>query len=386
MGNFEKFHLGWLDYDVAFAGERSTHRLGPAETQTANSQGLFVILPDKEVTEDLGAPYAGDHFYYSGSGNNLDHFMYRQFNLPANATLTAQVRYQIELDWDYAYVIASDDGGATWTNVETNLSTDTDPNAQNFGNGITGSTGGDWVALSANLSGFTGPTLVGFRYWTDVAAVESGFQVDEIAVSGAPVDGAESDTGWTYDPEDGFRVTTGLESAFYFNAYVAEWRTYWGFDESLRTGPYHFGYLDDPLLQNWVDHFPYQDGLLISYWDGSQSDNSTSAHPGEGMILPIDSHPKALMRPDGVPWRARIQSYDSPFGKQRTDAILLHHLSTPSRHRSLPPVAVFDDNKQYWNPLTPTAGVKNPDTNTRIIVKDMNNNTGVMTVEVRPTR
>src|SRR5690606_25016791 len=31
MGAWEKFQLGWLDYDVAFSGERSKHRLGPAE-------------------------------------------------------------------------------------------------------------------------------------------------------------------------------------------------------------------------------------------------------------------------------------------------------------------------------------------------------------------
>jgi immune inhibitor A len=385
MGNWEKFQLGWLDYEVAEAGTASLHKLGPAERQTANAQGLFVLLPDKEVTVELGAPYAGEHFYYSNNGNDMDNFMYREFDLPANATLTAQVRYEIELDWDYAYAIASSDGGATWTNLETNLSTDTSPNGQNFGNGITGDTGGAWVELTADLSAFSGPTLIGFRYWTDPATVGLGFQVDEIAVTGAPVDGAESDAGWTFDPaEGGFRVTTGTETAFYFNAYVAEFRTYWGFDESLQTGPYHFGYLDNPALQNWVDHFPYQDGLLINYWDSSQTDNSTSAHPGEGLILPIDSHPATMYRPDGVPWRARIQSYDSTFSKQRTDAILLHHLSVPSPQPSKPAVPVFDDNNQYWNPETPTAGVINPDTNTQIIVRSVSAS-GVMTVEVKPT-
>ena len=110
---------------------------------------------------ELGDPYAGEHFYYSGNGNDLDHAMYRAFDLPAGAMLTAQVRYEIEVDWDYAYIIASDDGGATWTNLETNLSTDADPNAQNFGNGITGSSGGNWVTLTADLSGHTGSTLLG---------------------------------------------------------------------------------------------------------------------------------------------------------------------------------------------------------------------------------
>ena len=383
MGNWEKFQLGWLDYDVAESGVRSTHRLNPAEFAGNHDQGLFVLLPDKEVVVALGDPYAGEHFYYSGNGNDLDHAMYRSFDLPANASLTAPVRYEIEVDWDYAYVIASDDGGATWTNLETNLSTDTDPNGQNFGNGITGSSGGNWVTLTADLSGYTGPTLLGFRYWTDGAVVEAGFQVDEIAIAGSPVDGAESDAGWTYDPEGGFYVTTGTESSYYFNAYVAEWRTYWGYDAGLRDGAYNFGFLDNPLLQNWVERFPYQDGLLISYWDDSQSDNNTGEHPGEGLILPIDAHPQTMVRADSVPWRPRVQAYDSPFGRQRTDAITLHRNSQASHHPSLRGVPVFNDNIQYWNPETPTAGVMNPDTNTRIVVRSENLNRGVMVVDVR---
>ena len=384
MGNWEKFQLGWLDYEVASAGERSLHRLNPAEYQSNHAQGLFVLLPDKEVVLDLGDPYAGEHFYYSGNGNDLDNRMVREFDLPANATLTAQVRYEIELDWDYAYVVASNDGGATWTNLETNLSTDANPNGQNEGHGITGSSDGNWVQVTADLSSFSGPTLLGFHYWTDSYVAEPGFQVDEIAVSGAPVDGAESDAGWTYAPEGGFYITTGTESSWYFNAYVAEWRTYWGYDESLRDGPYIFGYWDPPLW-DWVDHFRYQDGLLINYWDGSQLDNDTSLHPGHGLILPIDAHPQTLLVPGGWVAAGRYQSYDSTFGKQRTDGFQLHYDSAPWREKSRPAVSVFDDNKQYWNAQTPQAGFMNPDTNTRIIVRSVNNNSGMMVVEVRPT-
>jgi immune inhibitor A len=385
LGNWEKFQLGWLDYDVAFAGERSWHRLGPAETTTQHSQGLFVVLPDKEVVTDLGEPYAGDNFYYSGMGNDLDNWMYREFDLPSNATLTAQVRYDIEVDWDYAYVVASDDGGATWTNLETNLSTDTDPNGQNFGHGITGNSGGEWVELTASLSGWSGPTLLGFRYWTDGAVVNAGFMVDDIAVTGSPVDGAESDAGWTFDPEDGFGVTGGGNvSAFYFHAYVAEYRRYWGFDESLRTGPYNFGWLNDPDLQNWVEFFPYQDGLLISYWDTSFLDNDVSLHPGGGLILPIDSHPQTMYRgDDGLPWRPRVQSYDSTFGIWRTDAITLHRNGEASHHPSRPAVRTFNDNIQYWNPETPMAGVMNPHTGTRIRVLGVSQSGNFMGVEVR---
>ncbi len=33
---------------------------------------------------------------------------------------------------------------------------------------------------------------------------------------------------------------------------------------------------------DYVDHYAYQQGLLISYWDTSQANNNVSEHPGQG--------------------------------------------------------------------------------------------------------
>jgi immune inhibitor A len=353
------------------------------------------VLPDKEVVTTVADPYSGEYFYYSGSGNNLDNFMYKEFNLAAASSLTAMANVQIELDWDYAYLVVSTDGGANWTSVETNLSTNSDPNNQNFGEGITGDSGG-WVSLTADLSAYTGDVLLGFRYWTDVAAVEPGFMVDDIAITGYPLDGAESDTGWTYSPEGGFRRTTGTETGFYFNAYVAAFRQYRAYDEGLNTGPYNFGFQDNSSLLNWVERFPYQDGLLISYWDSSQSDNNVGTHPGEGLILPIDAHPATMWR-DGAMgsqfpfWVGRIPAYDSTFGMQPTDALELHVNSVPNYYPSQPAVPIFDDNIQYYNPEpgfpeTGWNGVRNPHTGTQIRIKSVSAHGSFMQVEVRPSK
>ena len=192
MGAWEKFQLGWLNYQVGRAGEKAEFKLGPMETNTKQAQGLFVILPKKAVTSNIGAPYAGANYYYSGAGDSLNSYMYKSFELPAGATLAAKVKYNIELDWDYAYVVVSTDNGATWTPVTTNLSTATNPNGQNFGNGITGASAG-WVDLTANLP--AGNVLVGFRYWTDSNTGGFGFMVDDINITGYPTDGAETDCG-----------------------------------------------------------------------------------------------------------------------------------------------------------------------------------------------
>jgi len=225
--------------------------------------------------------------------------------------------------------------------------------------------------------------LLGFRYWTDSFVANKGFMVDNIEVTDYPLDGAESETGWTFD---GFRITTGTESGYYFNAYVAEFRQYMGYDDTLRTGPYSFGYLDNPELIKLAERFPYQDGLLIHYWDASQPDNSTSTHPGRGMILPIDAHPELMYLPTGGIWGNRLQTYDSTFGLEPTDELNLHWFGVEFYQPSQPAVPVFDDNNQYYKPENPIGGVINPQTGTQIRVKSVSAHGNFMQVEVRPSK
>jgi immune inhibitor A len=382
MGDWEKFQLGWLNYEVAYAGQQSTHKLGPMEFNTKQAQGLIVVLPKKSVVSNIGAPYAGTSYYYSSAGDNLDNFMYKSFNLATKSTLAAKVKFNIELDWDYAYLVYSKDNGATWIPIKTNLSTTTDPNGQNKGFGITGISG-DWVEMTANLP--AGNVLLGFRYWTDANTGGFGFMADNIKVADFPIDGAETDAGWTYAPTTGFHVTTGTESALFNQYYVAEYRTYKGYDSTLKVGPYFFGYLDNSLLQNYVDHFPYQDGLLINYWDTSQANNQTAVHPGKGLLLPIDAHFTALRNVNGTVWRNRIQTYDSTFGLEATDAINnLHVNSVLSPIPSLPAVPVFNDTMSYYDPANPQGSVMNPNTGTQITITGYSALGNFMQVQVGP--
>jgi immune inhibitor A len=380
FGVWEKFQLGWLNYDVAVAGQNSAHKLGPAEYNTRQAQGLFVILPDKEVTEQIADPFSGEYFYYSGSGNELDNVMYKAFTLPAGASVTAKVNVAIEYAWDYAYLIISTDGGATWASVETNLSTTDDPNGQNFGYGITGSSGGNWIDLTADLSAYTGDVLLGFRYWTDAYVVEPGFMVDDIAITGYPLDDAESDAGWTFG---GFSVTTGTESAYYSNYYVVEFRQYRGFDAGLANA-YQF------VGGNWVDHFAYQDGMLVSYWDLSFTDNNVGANCAAGrcggLLLPVDAHPEAMLCADGTIWRNRVQTYDATFTFDPTDSFTLYCNGEASFIPSLPGVSVFDDNNSYYDPTNPMGSVITPQTGTQIIIRNFSAHGDFMQVQVTPSK
>ncbi|MDN3482440.1 immune inhibitor A [Arthrobacter sp. APC 3897] len=180
-------------------------------------------------------------------------------------------------------------------------------------------------------------------------------------------------------------VTLPRDAAGNGRYYIAENRQYMGYDGTLETGPYNFGWaLSAP---DTVEHYPYQNGMLITYWNAGQRNNNTSQHPGAGLVLPVDSHPRSLVWSDGAYARNRIQSYDATFGKEATDPISLHRetaagmttLNVPSQ----PGVAVFDDTNPnaYYDPANPQASVVVAGTGTKIQVIQSNPK-GMMTVRV----
>jgi immune inhibitor A len=406
MTTWERWELGWLNAAVFQPGDKSARlTLGPSEFQTTQPQAAIVNLPDQIVTNEIGKPFAGSKFFYSGTNDDLDISMLKPVTLPAGASLTAKVRYNIEEDWDYAYLVVSTDGGKTFTNVATNLSVNTSPNGQNFGNGITGvSTNGDWVTLTADLSAFSGNVLIGFRYWTDGAQQGTpdapytpGFSADEIAITGLATDGAETDTGWTFVKP--FRITTGTEDTPYPHAYFVENRQYIGpdrlrvgFDWGLKTSPYNTGGGSVPAT--WRERFPYQDGVLIWYWNSEFANNNVGDHPGQGEILPVDAHPGLLHWSDGTLMRPRIQSYDATFGVKKTDSITLHQAGVPTTIPSQKAVPTFDDTQNWWTASDPADAtsfykaewnsVKVPNTGARVDVRGAANSQGYVNIEVTP--
>ncbi len=145
-------------------------------------------MPDKQKTTTIGTPFAGSYFYHSGAGNDLDNNMTRPITLGAGPiSLSFQGRWQIETCWDYAYVEVSTDGGATFNSIPTSASDSGNENGQNFGNGITGTSGSPkvcdafgtpvWTPVTADLSAYANSTIqLRFRYWTDGAAVGTGYE------------------------------------------------------------------------------------------------------------------------------------------------------------------------------------------------------------------
>lgn len=110
--------------------------------------------------------------------------------------------YDIESDFDYAFVAASVDGGETWTTLPAGSTTTENPNGNNLGNGFTGKSGGgdvaEWIEEEVSLADFAGKQiLLRFEYVTDDAVNGVGFLVDDFSISGTNFsDDAESDGDW----------------------------------------------------------------------------------------------------------------------------------------------------------------------------------------------
>ena len=386
MNAWDKLQLGWLNYDTAKAGVNSWHKLGLAEYNTKHKQGLVVELPEKAVTTEIVTPAEGETQWWSGSGNDLKNTLTRSVDLTgtSSASLTLDGWYDIEADYDFLYTEVSTDGGANWTAVDGTF--DGQPIQRD---------GSDKPALSGTvdaygklvypLDAYAGQKIdLRFRYQTDGGLAMKGFTADEIAVTadGETLfsDNVETeDAAWT---ADGFTRKGASFTQDYAQYYIAENRQYESYDKTLKTGPYNFGFSDRP---NWVEHYAYQNGLLIWKWDTSQADNNTSQHPGTGLVLPVDSHPTALKWKDGTLMRNRFQSYDSPFSLYRTDGMTLHKADVAKYVPGSKGVSVFNDRKNdYYDPENPTGGVKITDTNTKIKILKEARNGSTIELEVGP--
>jgi immune inhibitor A len=353
LASWNKLQLGWLSYVNVQAGDKKIVNLGPEEYNTRNWQAAIVTLPDKKVITDLGAPFAGQKQYFSGNRDSLDTSLSRTIDLStaSTAAMTLKGRYNIEEGYDFLTFEASTDGGTTWATLDGTVGGAAFPRTSAGTPALTGEEA-VWSDIVVPLDGYAGrkPT-VRLHYVTDGGVSAGGFFGDDISVvtdgRAGPVDGAEGTPTWT-----GFSVVGATSTATYPNFYIAGSRSYITYDKYLQTGPYNFGWAS--TKPDWVEHFAYQQGLLISYKDDSYHDNNTATHPGGGENLVVDAHPEPFAKPDGTLYRSRIMGYDAPFGLRTADSMVLHTDGTPDTIKGLPAQPLFDDTRQYYYPENPT--------------------------------
>lgn len=312
MGPWEKLQLGWLDYSVVNPGTTdAAFTLSPAALQAdGQDQALVIDVPDEPVVQEYVTP-TGGHAWWTSSADDLNTTLTRTLDLSAvrSATVQAKAWYDIEAGYDYLYGEYSTDGGLNWTTAGT----------------LSDTSSGRWTTLKYSIPGGNAATMFRFRYQSDGGVHLAGAFLDDIVVkSGGTTlftdDVEQGDHVWT--AEGGFKTSTGSETSSGDRYYLVENRTYVGYDDTLRTGPYQFD--KAYTAPDHVERFPYQDGMLVWAVDETYTDNNTIDHQGHGLALPVDARPAKFTYPDGTAPSNRRQPFDATFGTQQLDPVALH--------------------------------------------------------------
>ncbi len=203
-------------------GEDSVHQFAAdyIEVKLGEGDAVFSFDGGEAVKAIANEPHSGRGQWWSGRGDAIDSTLTGEFDLTGleSATLTFWTWYDIEKHWDYAYVMASSDGGGTWQILRGRQTSDENPLGLAYGPAYTGKSGdGDspaWVEESIDLSPFAGQKiLLRFEYITDEGVNLDGWAIDDIAIPElAFLDDGEEDHPWR---AQGFqRLTAPLPQRF----------------------------------------------------------------------------------------------------------------------------------------------------------------------------
>lgn len=189
------------------------------EQRTVNQYGVDYILFDctdgaytlyfqgaRQVGVVPADPYSGEYAFWSNKGDESDMRLTQSFdfsNVSGPLTLSYRTWYDLETDYDYLYLLSSQDNGQTWQFLITPGGTAEDPSGNSYGWGYNALSGGgdvsEWVEQSVDLSQFAGKqVLLRFEYVTDAAVNGEGFLLDDITIpeTGYFSDFEQDDGGW----------------------------------------------------------------------------------------------------------------------------------------------------------------------------------------------
>lgn len=351
-------HGATVNFDD-ITSEGITGLLDQAASKGTNNDAIRINLPDKEQV--ITVPTSGEYAYFSGSGNDLFNRMIISADLSGATTATAKFKawYDIETDWDYAYVYGFDAEGNFLGFLAGNITTDTDPNGQNRGNAITGQSNG-WVDAEFDLTAFAGKQItLYFLYETDGYVSNPGLYIDDFSVETDLGATAQANADDANEPFyfAGFSADKGINYTPHY--YLAEWRTHQGVDAGLS----HINVAGETMVFN--------EGLLLWYVDNAFSENWTGIHPGDGFLGVVDADQHTARWDDNSAASTRYQIHDATFSLDKSNKMYLdlkdrYGISMRDNFTKRNPV--FDDSAQYTTPDMPDAGRNIPNYGLKIRV------------------
>lgn len=173
-----------IDYvDLICSGQRTLKFEGVSEVN---------LLPED--------PHSGDYAFWSNQGDESQMTLSRSFDLTqvnGPVELKYWTWYDIETDYDYLYLQASEDG-ENWTLLEPPACTSENPTGANYGCGYNG-VSGEWIEEKVDLSAYAGKQVwLRFVYVTDAAVNGEGMLIDDVSIPaiGYQIDFELDEGGW----------------------------------------------------------------------------------------------------------------------------------------------------------------------------------------------
>ena len=181
-----------IELDAGANDDTIIHFAGPSETP---------LLP---------TAVPGGACWWSNRGDSISSTLTANIPVPPppgtdapEPALSYRYWHSIESEWDYLYVAASRDGGATWQVLPATGATESNPVGNGYGPGYTGKSAG-WQTATVPLSAYAGAEiLLRFHYVTDDAIHGPGACLREIQAPGGNDDDNDNAAGVVWQA-DGF--------------------------------------------------------------------------------------------------------------------------------------------------------------------------------------
>ncbi|MCI0797980.1 MAG: immune inhibitor A [Chloroflexi bacterium] len=191
----DKGVYGYSELDVGARVRKFIDRFGDFESEIPQYSVEYVELTSltgplslrfrgQSVNTLLPVDLGSQNCWWSNAGDNINSTLTRTLDLRDldRATLNYQVWYNLEAQWDYAYLEISTNDGRTWDILETPNTSPENPVGNSYGPGYTGDSLG-WITESVDLTTYAGREVrLRFQYVTDDAINGVGLCLRQIFI------------------------------------------------------------------------------------------------------------------------------------------------------------------------------------------------------------